>query len=65
MARSGRQIELVLAFIPSGSTVAIAAEGYAFPNADCFSLEDIVVPEGSPRELVLEDGAIKIKEKKR
>lgn len=59
------KLKLVLAFIPSGSTVAIAAEGYALPNADGFSLEDIVVPEGSPRELVLEDGAIKIKGKKR
>lgn len=57
------KLKLLLAFIPSGSTVATAAEGYAFPNADGFSLEDLVVPEGSPRELVLEDGAIKIKEK--
>ena len=56
------KLKLLLAFIPSGSTVATAAEGYAFPNADGFSLEDLVVPEGSPRELVLEDGAIKIKE---
>ena len=56
------KLKLVLVSILTGSTVATAAEGYAFPNADGFSLEDIGAP-GNPRELVLEDGAIKIKEK--
>lgn len=56
------KLKLQLLFIPTGSTVATAAEGYAFPNADGFSLEDIGAT-GKPRELVLEDGAIKIKEK--
>lgn len=57
------KLKLQLVYILTGSTVATAAEGYAFPNADGFSLEDIGAP-GNPRELVLEDGAIKIKEKK-
>ena len=56
------KLKLRLLYIPTGSTVATAVGGYAFPNADGFSLDDIGV-SGSPRELVLEDGAIKIKEK--
>lgn len=55
------KLKLQLLFIPTGSTVATAVGGYAFPNADGFSLEDIGAT-GKPRELVLEDGAIKIKE---
>ena len=58
------KLKLQLVYILTGSTVATAAEGYAFPNADGFSLDDIGATV-NPRELVLEDGAIKIKEKKR
>lgn len=55
------KLKLGLQYFPSNSTVATAVGGYAFPSVDIFSLErDLGFRD---RELVLEDGAIKIKEK--
>lgn len=55
------KLKLGLQSFSSNSTVATAVGGYAFPSVDIFSLE---IDSGfRNRELVLEDGAIKIKEK--
>lgn len=56
------KLKLGLQSFSSNSTVATAVEGYAFPSVDIFSLERDH-SESRNRELVLEDGAIKIKEK--
>lgn len=56
------KLKLGLQSFPSNSTVATAVGGYAFPSVDIFSLERDL-SGSSNRELVLEDGAIKIKEK--
>ena len=56
------KLKLGLQDFPSNSTVATAVGGYAFPSVDIFSLERDH-SNSRNRELVLEDGAIKIKEK--
>lgn len=56
------KLKLGLQDFPTNSTVATAVGGYAFPSVDIFSLERDL-PYSDNRELVLEDGAIKIKEK--
>lgn len=56
-----------LQYYPSGSTVFTALGGYAFPDAEGFSLLYSSDSNGNDitgqRQLVLEDGAIKIKDK--
>ena len=55
------KLKLGLQSFSSNSTVATAVGDYAFPSVDIFSL--VWDQWTSQRELVLEDGAIKIKEK--